>query len=233
LALQNADKGLEAQIQDIITLNTQQTGQISGLTTELTAVKGNVTSNTTQITSLATTVGEHTTQIGDIQASIQGLAIKSVSASEKVLAADENGVLSTTLGLDSYKKEDGKTFIKLTGIEGAIISEFDASDFVKDGMISSVVYDADTKIMTINWNTDAGLDAVEIPMSGLVDTYTADNKGLKVENNQFSVKLNSSDKNKLTVSENGLLVDISSDIADLESTMDSKIASAFEWEDIQ
>jgi hypothetical protein len=137
--------------------------------------------------------------------------------------------------LDSYQKEvDGvsKTYVKLTGIEGAIISEFDASAFVKDGMINAVEYNTETKTMTIVWNTDSGLDAVEIPMSGLVDTYTANGLGLKVENNEFSLIVNSSEKNRLTIDADGLLVDISEDITALENTMNGKIEAAFAWEDV-
>ena len=236
VALQTADTELLNSINGIVELNVQQTGQITGLTNELTTVKSSIQTNTNEIAALALSIGANTTEISNIKDSIAGLAVKSVAATEKVLAADENGVLSTTLGLDSYQKEvDGvsKTYVKLTGIEGAIISEFDASAFVKDGMINSVDYNTDSKIMTITWNTDAGLDAVEIPMSGLVDTYTADEKSLQIANNQFSVKLDNSANNKITVSDNGLLVDFSADIAALESTMDNKINAAFQWDDVE
>lgn len=224
-------KGEAAKIAGIIELNTQQTGQIAGLTTSLGEVDGRVSKAEGDIVSLNTTVGGHTTAIGELQTLTQGLSIKSVAAYEKVIV-NTDGALSTTLGLDSYKKEDGKTFIKLTGIEGAIISEFDASAFVKDGMINAVDYDTTKKEMTITWNTDAGLDAVVIPMSGLVDTYIADEQSLTVSNNTFSAKISKSTNNKLSVSTDGLLVDISADIAALEGTMNSKIESAFEWENV-
>lgn len=224
-------KGEAAKIAGIIELNTQQTRQIAGLTTSLGEVDGRVSKAEGDIVSLNTTVGGHTTAIGELQTLTQSLSIKSVATGENVIV-NNGGVLSTTLGLDSYKKEDGKTFIKLTGIEGAIISEFDASAFVKDGMIKAVDYDTTKKEMTITWNTDAGLDAVVIPMSGLVDTYIADEQSLTVSNNTFSAKISKSTNNKLSVSTDGLLVDISADIAALEGTMDSKIESAFEWENV-
>lgn len=208
----------------IETLNTEQSTQLSTLTTRVETVEAYGTA----ITNLTTTVNGHTQEISDIKSSINGLAIKSVSTSEKVLAADTNGILTTTLGLSSYKNDEGKTYIKLTGIEGVTVSEFDASEFVKDGMIDSVSYNSSTKDMTITWNTAAGKDATVINMTDLVDTYTA-GSGLQVTSNEFSVKLNTSSNNKLTVSENGLLVDISSDIAALESTIDNKIEAAFTW----
>ena len=150
---------------------------------------------------------------------------------ELVLAANANGALSTTLGLASYKKDD-KTYIKLTGIDGAIVDEFDASEFVKDGMIDSVAYDPATKKMTITWNTSAGKDATVVDMTGLVDTYTA-GSGLAVANNEFSVKVNSDSKNKLTLVEGSLMVDISSDIAAVNESVDDKIEQAFAWIEVK
>lgn len=235
VALQTSDSDIQKSIEGIVQLNVQQTGQITGLTTELGNIKNSVQTNTNEIAQLAISIGNNTTEISNIKNSISDLAIKSVASSEKVIAADANGALSTTLGLDSYVKEINgvsKTYVKLTGIEGAIISEFDASAFVKDGMIKSVTYDTDSKVMSITWNTDSGIDKVEIPLSGLVDTYTADNKGLVVENNQFSIKLNSSENNLLTVDNNGLMVDLTDTVESLESTMDNKINEAFAWIDI-
>lgn len=225
--LRKANQGFSTRLEAIETLNTQQTGQISGLTEELGTVKTSVGTNASNISTLNTTVGEHTTAIGEIRQSIEGLAIKSVDADEKVLSADANGILKTTLALDSYQK-DGKTFIKLTGIEGAVISEFDASSFVKDGMIDTVSYDTDTKEMTITWNTEAGKQPVIIPMSGLVDTYTAGN-GLTLTDSEFAVKVNEDTNNKLTVTTNGLMVDITNDVNAINNSVDSKIAQAFTW----
>lgn len=222
--LQTEVSGHAGRLTAIENLNTEQSTQLSGLTTRI----ENVEKYGESITNLTTTVNGHTEEISNIKTSINGLAVKSVSADEKVLAADTNGVLTTTLGLSSYKNDEGKTYIKLTGIEGVTVSEFDASEFVKDGMIDSVSYDPSTKNMTITWNTAAGKDATVIDMTGLVDTYTA-GSGLKIESNEFSVVLDTASNNKLTVSENGLLVDISADITALESTMDDKIEEAFTW----
>lgn len=222
--LQTQVNGHGDRLTAIETLNTEQSTQISGLTTRV----ENVEKHGEAITNLTTTVNGHTQEISDIKSSISGLAVKSVASGEKVLAADTNGALSTSIAL-GYDNENKK--IQLTGIEGAVISELDASDFIKDGMINSVAYDTATKVMTITWNTDAGKEATEIDMTGLVDTYTA-GSGLKVENNEFSVKLDTNENNKLTVSDSGLLVDISTDIAALESSIDTKISNAFTWEEV-
>lgn len=225
---------VSTQLEAIVELNTQQTGQITGLTTELDNVKKSVSTHTTEIATLNTAVGTNTQAIGEIKSSIEGLAIKSVSSSEKVLAADTNGVLSTTINLNHYKDEtDGKTYVALTGIEGAVISRFDASDFIKDSFVDTVVYDPTTKNMTITWNTESGKQPTVIPMSGLVDTYTA-GSGLTVANNEFSARLSTSENNKLTLAEDGsLLVDISEDISALETKFNGAIADAFAWVDVK
>lgn len=220
------------QIEDIVNLNTQQTGQIAGLTSELSTISSTVNTHTSNITTLNTVTGEHTDAIAGLHKRIDELPVKSVKVGDKILSSDANGALSATLSLGSYTKDDGKTYIGLAGIEGAIISEFDATSFVRDGMIDSVVYNPETQIMTITWNTDAGKQTVNIPMSGLVDSYKA-GSGLLLVDNTFSTKLSQSDNNRLTLAEDGsLLVDISKDIANLENTMDSKINAALAWIDV-
>lgn len=80
------------------------------------------------------------------------------------------------LKYDSVNKE---ILIGTEGISGYGTS-IDASDFIKDGMISSVSYDKDTHKLTITWNTSAGHADTVIDLSGLVDVYTAGN-GLSSE----------------------------------------------------
>lgn len=219
--LQTEVSGHGGRLTAIENLNTEQGTQLSGLTTRV----ENVEKYGESITNLTTTVNGHTEEISNIKTSISGLAVKSVSADEKVLAANENGVLSTTIKLD-YDSENKK--IQLKGIADAVVTELDATQFVKDGMLDSATYDTATKEIVLTWNTDAGKDVVKVPMGSLVDTYTA-GSGLNVESNEFSVVLDTASNNKLTVTENGLLVDISADITALESTMDDKIEEAFTW----
>lgn len=233
-ALMTFKTDTESQINAIVELNTQQTGQIAGLTEELTTVKNTVASHTNDLISLNTTVGQHTDSIATLRTDLEALAVKSISDSDKVLSVSSEGALSTTLALNSYKDEtDGKTYVALTGIEGALISRFDASAFVRDGMLDSAVYESESKNMILTFNTDSGKQPITIPMSGLVDTYTA-GTGLSLVDNQFSANLSTSENNRLTLANDGsLLVDISEDVAALESSMDSKIDAAFSWIDVQ
>ena len=82
------------------------------------------------------------------------------TAKSEALAADETFEISYA----------NKT-ITLTGSKGTN-SSFDASDFIKDGMIESVTLSEDGKSLVITWNTDAGKDSTTIALTALVDVYT-------------------------------------------------------------
>lgn len=71
----------------------------------------------------------------------------------------------------SYNKDEKKIF--LTGSDGTN-SEIPTDDFIKDGMIESVVLSEDGKSLVITWNTDAGKEqsVTNIALSALVDVYT-------------------------------------------------------------
>lgn len=78
----------------------------------------------------------------ELQAELVGSFINGISAeldekgqpAEKILSLDANGAIQSTLKL-SYDSETKK--IELTGLNNAVISEIDATDFIKDGMLSS------------------------------------------------------------------------------------------------
>ncbi len=121
---------------------------------------------------------------------IPAATVTGVAANDKVLSLT-NKLVSATVGLDygdaTTEALNGKKAIKLVGKEGVVISEIDASAFIKDGMIQSVAFDTQTKHVTITFNTDAGHDAIDVDLSTLVDTYKA-GTGLSLANNgTFSV----------------------------------------------
>lgn len=121
---------------------------------------------------------------------IPAATVTGVAADDKVLSLT-NKLVSATIGLDygdaTTEALNGKKAIKLLGKEGVVISEIDASAFIKDGMIQSVKFDTQTKHVTITFNTDAGREAIDVDLSTLVDTYKA-GTGLSLANNgTFSV----------------------------------------------
>lgn len=221
-ALEVRVDGHDSRLVAIETLNTTQNERIDGLATRV----ENVEKYGESLTSLNNTVIGHSTEIDNIKSSISGLAVKSVKANERVLAADSEGALSTSIALD-YDSENKK--IQLKGIANAVVSELDASIFIKDGMLSSATFEEATKEIVLTWNTDAGkAEAMRIPVGSLVDVYTA-GSGLSVAGNQFSVKVDPSANNKLSIGENGLMVDISADVTAINASVDSKIQTAFSW----
>lgn len=128
----------------------------------------------------------------------------SVKDGEKILSLDGTA-FGTNLKIDYI---DGK--IKLLGINDVLVSEFDASAFVSDGVLENAEYDANEKTITFTWNIIIGndedgnpiykTDVVEI--GDLVDTYTAGN-GLINKDNEFSVKVSDNEK-YLIVDETGV-----------------------------
>lgn len=107
---------------------------------------------------------------------IPAATVTGVAANDKVLSLTDK-LVSATVGLDygdaTTEALNGKKAIKLVGKEGVVISEIDASAFIKDGMIQSVAFDTKTKHVTITFNTDAGREAIDVDLSTLVDTYKA------------------------------------------------------------
>ena len=121
---------------------------------------------------------------------IPAATVTGVAADDKVLSLT-NKLVSATVGLDygdaTTEALNGKKAIKLVGKEGVVISEIDASAFIKDGMIKSVAFDTKTKHVTITFNTDAGKTPIDVDLSTLVDTYKA-GTGLSLANDgTFSV----------------------------------------------
>lgn len=107
---------------------------------------------------------------------IPAATVTGVAADDKVLSLTDK-LVSATVGLDygdaTTEALNGKKAIKLLGKDGVVISEIDASAFIKDGMIQSVVFNTETKHVAITFNTDAGSKPIDVDLSTLVDTYKA------------------------------------------------------------
>ena len=114
--------------------------------------------------------------------------------------------LKTTLTVDTKKYPDestaegyvaekaGKTYIQIKGVGGNVVSETDASAFVKDGFLQSVTKDATTNELIFTWNIDAGdgeeNQVTRIAISDLCDVYTAKaNDWILLNGYEFSHKL--------------------------------------------
>ena len=121
---------------------------------------------------------------------IPAATVTGVAVDDKVLSLTDK-LVSATVGLGygdaTTEALGGHKAIKLLGKDGVVISEIDASDFIKDGMIQSVAFDTKTKHVTITFNTDAGSEAIDVDLSTLVDTYKAGTGLSLADNGTFSV----------------------------------------------
>ena len=83
------------------------------------------------------------------------------------------------------ENEVTKKVIRLVDDKDAVISEIDASEFIKDGMLDDVAYDPDTNTLTFVWNTDGGIKTDTVTLTDLLDPYTAGAK-IKIEGTEIS-----------------------------------------------
>ena len=114
----------------------------------------------------------------------------SVAEGDKVLKLTGTE-FSTELGL---KHENGK--ISLTGINGEVIAEFSDADFIADGVLEDVSYNAETKELTFTWNVlgeDGQKKTDVVDISDLIDTYTAGN-GIDITGAVVSAKVKTDEK---------------------------------------
>ena len=73
-----------------------------------------------------------------------------------------------------YNRDDKKIYILYN--DDTRSTGFDASDFIVDGMLSSVTYDTNAHTMTFIWNTDAKKEEITVNLDQIITPYRADNQ---------------------------------------------------------
>lgn len=127
---------------------------------------------------------------------IPAATVTGIAADDKVLSLTDK-LVSATVSLeygDAVSEAlTGKKAIKLLGKNGTLISEIDASEFIKDGMLDTVELVKNPEGQTVGtylkltWNTDSGKsDPMFINVTDLIDVYTAGG-GLNLNGKEFSV----------------------------------------------
>ena len=162
------------------------------------AVKATTTANKVSL-SLATSDKGNVTFTQDTDGlsatvEIPVVTVTGVKADDKVLSLTDKLVSATvSLGYGVSEALEGKKAIKLLGKNGTLISEIDASEFIKDGMLDNVELvknpDGQTEgtYLKLTWNTDSGKSApMFINVTDLIDVYTA-GSGLTLNGKEFSV----------------------------------------------
>ena len=131
------------------------------------------------------------------------------SAKDYADAQDAN----TTYGIvyDSDAKE-----IKL--VEGGTELVIDATDFIKDGMVSNVELNADNDLV-ITFNTDAGEEDIVVPLDKLIDVYSGidgDRIKVTVEGNNIKADIKAG-----TISKTYLDADVQASLGKADSALQS------------
>lgn len=148
-------------------------------------IESRVAENVSAIAEIKSSLGDVD---GKISKAVEGYNVKNISENDKILSL-KDGELSSELSL-VYNSEDN--FIRLLGKDHIKISGFDASVFLKDGMLENAEM-ADTNdggekgtFIKLTFNTDAGSKVIYLDVASLVDVYTA-GRGLVLNNNEFSI----------------------------------------------
>lgn len=160
---------------------------------------------------------------------IEAPKVKGVDGADKMLSLTDAGEVKSELSIAYVKadaSDDGKPYISLFGKGGTtLISNIDATDFIKDGMINSVEL-VDTaegkKALRLTWNTDAGKEVVDVDVTGLLDYYYAgDGIAFNEDNRKFSVDLKEGER-FLVVDASGLGIDETTLWAAADAKYDAK-----------
>lgn len=135
--------------------------------------------------------------------------VRGLADGENVLSLDsESGKLGTTLSLEYYTDKNNVPYIRLRGINGQVGDAIDATNFIKDGMLSSVDIVKDPAGQTgtfieMTFNTDSGItDPMYVDVSDVFTAYVAGD-GINIDSNVVKVKVYGSDK-YLTVDVDGV-----------------------------
>ena len=104
-----------------------------------------------------------------------------LDGTDKILSQGADG-LKTTIGLAVRTTGIGENVSKqyyLAGVNGEQIGDT-VIDIAKDQFLKSATYDADTHMLSFEFNVADGTSITSIDLSGLVDVYTASNGVTKV-----------------------------------------------------
>ena len=207
-AVQGEINAVNAKIGDGFSETSTVAGQLSAVkTTADSAVQTVEGTNTVKATTTANKVSLSlaTSDKGNVKFSqdtdgllanveIPAATVTGVKAKDKVLSLTDK-LVSATVSLEYGVSEalGGKKAIKLLGKDSTLISEIDASEFIKDGMLDTVELvknpegQTEGTYLKLTWNTDSGKSApMFINVTDLIDVYTA-GEGLKLNGKEFSV----------------------------------------------
>ena len=130
---------------------------------------------------------------------IEDLEGSKLTESDTITIKTDNSInVDLTIDYNSENKH-----LSLKDKNGNVVSEIDASAFVKDGMLDNVVFEtiADEKYIRFIFNTTSGKDDISIKVSELIDIYEGQGC-INITDKRISLKY---DSNKLSVNTQGNL----------------------------
>lgn len=152
--------------------------------------------------------------------------VQGVASGENIISL-EDGKLKSTLTLAYVPATESEhAVLRLQGINGEVVTSIDATNFVKDGILSGARLEGPNesesgeKYLVLSFNTDAGKEDIRIDVSELLNYYTAGD-GLELTGNVFGLKVNSE---YLEVSTEGLSV--SQKLFDKVTELDNAVISS-------
>ena len=138
--------------------------------------------------------------IDTINDTLDTLKVKNVKANDKVVAIDANGVLSSELSLEYISSAQT---IELKGISGEVISTIDATDFIKDGMLSGVTLvkeEGKNTQMVFTFNTGDSAQTISLDVEEFLnaDEVATLERSLEQHKGDTTLHFTTEEKTKLT-----------------------------------
>ena len=163
-ARESADNTLQTNIDNLSSsTDTKINAEVTRATEKEAELSSTITSN---YTTLSTAIDDEKKRAeakeSDLDAKIQALD------------GSLDDTVSATVASGEYSSTDKKIYLK--NISGETISTIDATDFIKDGMVTSVSVVGENLVIT--FNTDAGHEDINIPISAI---FNANNYYTKTE----------------------------------------------------
>lgn len=170
--------------------------------------------------------GTNAIQVSEVSGGVKTISLQ-INPNDTILTNDASGLLATlSLKWNHADATGQKDEIQLIGKDGVVISRIDVADFIKDGILDNVILntaDANNPYLSFTFNSAAGKEVINVPVKDLVEIYLAGN-GLTLNENTFSVKIDTDSEVFLSVSENGIkLSGVQQAIDAAKATIDMQI----------
>lgn len=170
--------------------------------------------------------GTNAIQVSEVSGGVKTISLQ-INPNDTILTNDASGLLATlSLKWNHADATGQKDEIQLIGKDGVVISRIDVADFIKDGILDNVVLntsDVNNPYLSFTFNSAAGKEVINVPVKDLVEIYLAGN-GLTLNENTFSVKIDTDSEVFLSVSENGVkLSGVQQAINAAKATIDTQI----------